>query len=175
MKKTKMIALLLCAQFAFVGCGGDDSSSDNSGNETTQTAVQAKADGFFLNLQNIPILIDANELETVEKLSGDPGGFEEVSCAYDGIDKIYSYNDYVITFYETADKDNLVQSIRLTSDLTSTNEGISIGDTKEDVINAYGENEDASENLIIYEKNGTNLKFVFENDIVVLIEVLKIF
>ncbi len=90
------------------------------------------------------------------------------------MDKIYTYNNYVITFYEGDGYDG-IQLITLTNDLVSTTEGVCIGSSYDDVIAAYGESDSSSETLVSYEDDGTEIRFVLSEGSVISIEIAKIF
>ena len=62
---------------------------------------------------------------------------EEKSCAFDGLDKNYTYTSFIMTTYPDGDKDR-VNSVTLLDDTVSTAAGICIGDSKEKVEEAYG-------------------------------------
>lgn len=95
--------------------------------------------------------------------------FEAESCAFEGLDKTYTYSGFVITTRPEGEKD-YVNSILLTDDSVTTPEGIYIGSSSSDVVAAYGESKDGFETLLTYTKNGTVLNFVLDGGKVISIE-----
>ena len=97
--------------------------------------------------------------------------FEAESCAFEGLDKTYTYSGFVITTRPEGEKD-YVNSILLTDDSVTTPEGIFIGSSGDDVIAAYGQSPAGFATLLTYTKNGTVLNFVLSEDKVISIEYL---
>lgn len=64
--------------------------------------------------------------------------FEQQSCAYQGMDKIYTYSGFELGTYPVKGKD-CISSIYFTDSTVSTQEGIKIGSTYDDMIKAYGD------------------------------------
>lgn len=85
------------------------------------------------------------------------------SCAFGGQDTVYYYGSIQVS---TNDEEGYekVYSIYLEDDLVSTEKGISIGATPEQVKAAYGEPDAVStENCLIYGKDGMKLRFNINN------------
>lgn len=174
--KLKLTVLLLLATM-ITGCSSDDDTTTSEETQTTDVVIEdvvVTNEDFSWEVDNTAITIDASEGDIINNISEEPEYFEAVSCAYDGIDKNYIYNDYTLVFYEEGD-DNLLQTISLKSDLVSTLEGASIGDSSADIIDIYGTPTSESDNLLIFQNGETELRVVLENDLVVLIEIYKIF
>lgn len=64
--------------------------------------------------------------------------FEAESCAFQGLDKTYSYPGFELYTYPKGDRD-MVNSITLLDDSVSTPEGIRIGSAEADITAAYGD------------------------------------
>lgn len=64
--------------------------------------------------------------------------FEAESCAFQGLDKTYSYPGFELYTYPKGDRD-MVNSITLLDDSVSTPEGIKIGSAEADITAAYGD------------------------------------
>ena len=95
--------------------------------------------------------------------------FEEPSCASQGTDKYYTYPGYMIQTYDDGEKE-VINYITFKDDSVSTKEGIDLSMTKENVIEAYGEDYYETANSISYESGDTKLKFIFEDDLIIAIE-----
>lgn len=84
--------------------------------------------------------------------------FEQDSCAYQGKDKVYSYNGFELSTYPVNKKD-CVASVYLINDKVQTEEGIKIGSTYDEMIKAYGKDYKMENQVYRYVKNGTELAF----------------
>jgi hypothetical protein len=95
--------------------------------------------------------------------------FELDSCAFEGNDKVYTYENIEVTSSEMNGK-NIVYSVYLLNDAVSTPEGVKITDDKEIMIEKYGENYEYINNEYIYIKSNVALSFIVENDTIISIE-----
>lgn len=73
----------------------------------------------------------------LEKLGDDYEYSEAMSCAYDGMDKIFSYADYDIYTYPDGEIDR-VSEISVYTDDAATPKGLRVGDTVERIEELYG-------------------------------------
>ena len=85
------------------------------------------------------------------------------SCAFSGLDKVYTYANFEIQTYPMGDKD-YVYMIQLLNDLVQTPEGIRVGSTKEDVISVYGEASEENANALTYRGDGMRLEILLKAD-----------
>lgn len=157
MKKTiKVISIILCAMMllAFAGC------TDNGGSEGGKTESKYV---FSYYGTEMPIGADAS---TIVASLGDPiDYFEAESCAFNGLDKTYTYTEFVLITYPDGDTDR-VSTIRLTADTVSTPEGIELGNTLDDVVAAYGDNYTQDVNSYIYTDGNCQLMFIITDGVV---------
>ncbi len=174
MKKLYLLVTMVVMVVCLTACG--ESEAQEIGSESTETseAGTTVASGYSWEVEGVELYIDAAPEETVDLIEEEAEYFESPSCAYDGTDKIYTYNNYVVTFYEEEGEEG-ISLITLTSDLVTTTEGVSIGASYDDIIAAYGEATSESDTLISYEDDGTELRFVLSGDSVISIEISKIF
>lgn len=138
-----------------------------SANETSHGDNILKEEGYVF-------VADGNEIKIGEEFSKEKFGQEKeyseiASCAFEGLDRTYKYENYEITTYENGDKENIL-SIYLLDDTAETKEGIKIADSYEQMVEAYGENYQKEDNLYTYTKGNMNLKFIVENDFITSIE-----
>ena len=161
-----MLALGLCA------CGNDDvkvitkdgveTGAENEKDENGDAADADAEDGMDMAMDM--------EMEDVLAKLGEPVSyFEAASCAFQGLDKVYTYNHYEIDTYPDGDDDR-ISSIILKDDLIATPEGLSIGMTKSDMENAYGTGYETNGNMCVYTKDGMHLSILVENDAVTSIQ-----
>lgn len=87
--------------------------------------------------------------------------FEAPSCAFQGMDKTYTYGGVVIRTTPDEKGEDVIQSMELKDDMTSTAEGVCIGDTKEKVVSVYGAAE--GDGALVYPKDGMVLTFFLTN------------
>ena len=122
---------------------------------------------FSFKYQNNNYIL--GEKFTKEKY-GEPLQYSEIpSCAFDGIDKTYTYSHYEVTTYPVNGQDK-VYVIYFLDDEITTSEGIRISDSFEDMIKTYGNNYQNEGNLYIYKQEKTILKFIVENNYITSIE-----
>ena len=95
--------------------------------------------------------------------------YEAESCAFDGIEKTYTYENYEITTCVKENSEDII-SIYLTSDQVSTNEGIKIGDSIDTMKQAYGEDFELADFSYTYKKGNSTLTFIADNDVITSIE-----
>lgn len=112
--------------------------------------------------------VDADMGPILETLGEPASYFEAASCAFDGLDKIYTYNSYEIDTYPSQDRD-LVSAVILKDDSVTTAEGICIGDSLEKLLETYGDGAQES-GMRVYEKDGMKLCFILQDDSIISIE-----
>ena len=197
MKKLFAILLALAMVFALAACGGDQPAGESQtppasqstqpagqpSGETSQPAGQPSAGAE----PSDPVTVDAyvfltgkgntvavnQDMTGVLAVEGEPlSYFEAESCAFDGLDKTYTYAGFVISTRPEEGKD-LVNSILLTDDSVTTPEGVYIGSSRDAVIAAYGEGDEVGASLS-YTKGDCTLNFIFDGDTVISIEYLPV-
>lgn len=134
MKKTVSILLILAALMCmlFVGCG--DSTAPSGA--TTPNTPSAPAKEYVFNYNGISIPMKAEAAPIVAQLGEPLNYFESESCAFKGLDKVYTYASFELCTYPV-DGVDYVLSVRFTNDTVSTAEGISIGSTLDSLNSAY--------------------------------------
>lgn len=160
----KKIAFLLvfCVTLIFTGCSGDNGTTGNSGGSQSTGGYKFSASGVSVSMNS--------EADAVVDALGEPlSYFESESCAFKGLDKIYTYDGFQLTTYPVDDVD-YVYSVVFTSDMAETPEGIAIGSTVDEMLAAYGEDYSKSGDVYTYTKDKSTLKFITENSAVVSVE-----
>lgn len=144
------------------GTGGNG-GSQTGGSQGTQTK------GYVFIYNGVTVSVDG-DMAPIQEAFGEPADYyEAASCAFEGLDKIYTYGSFVIETYPQGDKD-LVSVIRLTDDAVSTPENIYIGCTRDDVTRAYGTDYTEQGSMLVYVKDGMKLSVLVENDTVTSIQ-----
>lgn len=169
------ILLSLAALVSLAACGGDpaENVSGPGGDPAGSTGSSAPAKGaaFTFSANGTQITMNENMADVLAALGEPQSYFEAASCAFEGLDKTYTYAGFVITTYPDGDRD-LINSIRLTDDSAATQEGIYVGCTSDQIQAVYGDAQDDHVGALSYTNGDTTLNFILENDVVVSIEYL---
>ena len=180
MKNVKVLALILACAMSFAACGSaqeeqnGNNVTEQSGGQTTQSDVQDKETaGYVFVYGETEIRVGHLMSEYLDALGEPISYYEAASCAFEGLDKMYSYNSFQITTYPVDDKD-YVGSIVFLDDMVETKEGVSLFETKADMIAAYGENYVDENGVLVYypegNTEGMRLCFILNGDEIVSIE-----
>ena len=174
--KKNLLVLILALALALTACGGSDAPEANNPQqpEASQGSEQPGAveenEAYEFVSGSAAVRVNADMADVLAAL-GDPiSYFEAESCAFEGLDKTYTYAGFVVSTRPEGEKD-LVNSILLTDDSVTTKEGIYVGSAKADVIAAYGE-VDVLGVLMSYTKGDCTLNIILEGDKVLSIEYL---
>ena len=167
----KQAVVLMTAGFLFVsfltGCGNDEKviegngssvieGSQESGEEEqeSQPLEVSSGKGYIFEYKGTKVEIDGEAAPVVEALGEAP------SCAFEGIDKTYTYSGFELDTYPQGEVDH-ISAVVFKDDSVATAEGICIGDTREKLEEAYGAGT---------EEGGMKLCFILQGDEVVSIE-----
>ena len=169
----KLTALLMAAYLLILsGCGNDEkvmygsgqnSEAGASGSAGSAGTVQG-GKGYVFTYKGTTIQVDADAAPIVEALGEPASYYEAASCAFEGLDKIYSYSGFELNTYPSGDKD-LVSAVVFRDDSVSTAEGVCIGDTLEKVKQVYGDDCTEEDGMLVYEKDGMKLCFILKEDV----------
>lgn len=164
MVKVSIIAIVMMIMVGFVGCG---ETTDNGTKETTTVATENKqeAAGFVMNVKGTDVAVNALMAPIVEALGEPDKYFESESCAFQGLDKVYTYGSVVITTYPENGVD-YVYTIELKDDTVTTKEGLYIGAAKSEVTKAYGDATKSTDAALVYEKGSCQLAFILDGETV---------
>jgi len=94
---------------------------------------------------------------------------EIASCAFEGLDKTYTYANYEITTFPDGEKEK-VYSVYFLNENIATQEGVKITDSVEKMKEVYGEEAEVQGNQYRYTKGKTNLEFIVEEDVITSIQ-----
>lgn len=96
--------------------------------------------------------------------------YEVPSCAIEGTDNVYNYNDLLeVTAFDDGTGE-VIYSIYIMDANTPTAEGLYLGDTLDCVEDLYGTEYTQEGTQITYQKGDTQLILILENDCVISIE-----
>ena len=174
-KKLLALALAVGLTLSLTACGGGNDAPAGSENTAPQASAPAAggntADTFvFTTADGKEVAVNDNMADVLAELGQEQSYFEAESCAFEGLDKTYTYPGFVITTRPDGEED-YVNSIRLTDDTVATGEGVYIGSSEADVTAAYGEG-GGSEGALSYTAGDVTLNFILEDGVVTSIEYL---
>jgi len=158
MKRLVFLVCLVCV-LLLAGCGAPAS-------------VEAAAEAPYVFQSGSASVAVGDDMTALLSALGEPKSyFEAPSCAFEGLDKTYTYPGFVITTQPDGDKD-IINSIVLTDDSVTTPEEVYIGCSPDDVRAAYGDAAEETDTSLTYRRSGTALCFILENGRVCSIEYL---
>ncbi|MCL2404071.1 MAG: hypothetical protein FWC92_00855 [Defluviitaleaceae bacterium] len=142
-----------------------DYDEPGSYDDNEADAAHTLAFGFTLIYNSVTIQMD-QDMAYLLTLLGEPLGiFEAPSCAFDGIDRIFGFPGIQIHTYPDGDLDR-VHTISFLDDSITTSEGITLGNSLDDVLAAYGSNYEQDTNMFTFTIDRTTLSFFIEDDMV---------
>ncbi len=186
MKKSVIAMLLTAAVLGLTACGEEDvkvidkqtesveavaeTGTETAEAETAETtaaveeAAPAESVGFGFEAESAngeTVLISMDmDMSGVLAVLGEPATyFEAASCAFEGLDKISTFDHYEVDTYPDGDRD-LVSAVLLLDDLVTTTEGACIGQSQEDIEAIYGTDYEMKGTAMVYTKDGSHLEFV---------------
>lgn len=191
--KKSIVILMASGMLWASGCGNSEkviegevqnvvtgSESVQSGESETaeiQTADEQEDDnaystnikGYVFTFDETVVEVDADAAIVIEKLGEPISYFEAPSCAFEGLDKIYTYNSFEIDTYPIGDMDH-ISAIIFKDDSVMTTEGIGIGDSMEKLEQTYGSDFEREGGVIVYNKDEMKLCFILQEDAIISIE-----
>ena len=180
----KLVSVLLVSAMAlsFASCsssnedtapvvlsGGQSAGANESAAAGQSASEEATAsDSYVFTYNGVDIVMNAPADGIIEALGDGYTYFEAPSCAYEGLDKVYTYNSIVVRSY-TMDGEDYIAAVELKDDTVATAEGIRIGSTEDEVRAAYGDDGVAGASGIEYTLGDSFISFIFENGKVIAI------
>lgn len=135
-----------------------------SSSDVQKTEKKATEEVYALKVDNKEIKL--GEAFSIEKCGKELEYSEVASCAFEGLDKTYTYENYEIT---TGEQDKIT-SIYFIDEGVSTTEGVKITDSYDKMIQVYGDNFKNEGNKYTYTKGNTTIEFMVENEVITGIE-----
>jgi hypothetical protein len=103
------------------------------------TSVDAASKGYQFKKYGVTISMHGKAASFIKKAGKAQKTSVSKSCAYDGKDRTYQYKDFILYTYSKSDKGaEYVNGITFRTKNVSTKEGIKIGSSEEQVLEAYG-------------------------------------
>ena len=164
-KISLIIAAILCCASMIVGL----CSCDNSGEKGNDDKVGT----FGIVYNDTTIELDKSAAAVLENL-GEPKYADDLGdCGGIGVQTKYTYDDITVNTLKEKDGEK-IHKISFISDLVETSKGISIGDTADDVKEAYGSSVDEDGEKLICAKGKLRLEFTVKGGAVTAINYLRI-
>lgn len=170
MKRVHILTLSLSLALLLAGCGGAPADGGETGGDVPNPQAGSK---LVFTYRDCPLPMNAEFAPLLEFLGEPESYFEAASCAFDGLDKTYTYAGVEIITYPDEDVD-YISSIRLLDDSVATPEGIAIGSTLDQVTEAYGEDYEELGMQYAYEDGDAQLIILFEGDKVLSVEYMAL-
>ena len=153
---------------------GEDSPQAGAEDQQVQNTKAATAEkkeekGYVFCYNDTVIEIDAASASVIEQLGEANSYFEAPSCAFEGIDKMYTYNGFEVDTYPLEDGDH-ISAVIFKDDTVATAEGVGIGDSVDKVIEIYGKDAVDESGMMVYDKDGMQLCFIVEEERVISVE-----
>ncbi len=177
MKKLLLTLLLATAILTFAACGS--SKAPNADSSAKQEAAQDSGAeeaptgdaSWYFQKGDVKIEMNAPAEPILKALGESQSSYEAPSCAFDGMDVVYTYAGFEVLTYVENEK-AVISGVVLRDDTVETAEGICIGSSKADVESAYGKKfEDGSTTLEMI-KGNCQMLVILEDDTVSSIQYL---
>lgn len=179
MRRTFMSALLLALLFTLTACGGSggspslqapDDAAPTEGTDAPAAAPSPAAGSKYVpTYRDCPLPMNADFAPLLDFLGEPDSYFEAASCAFDGLDKTYTYAGVEIITYPDGERD-YISSVRILDSSVSTPEGITIGAAQDEVAAAYGEDFQELGKQYVYEDGDAQLSVLFEDGTAISVE-----
>ncbi|MCL1866500.1 MAG: hypothetical protein FWF82_03745 [Oscillospiraceae bacterium] len=181
-----LAAIIAVSTVTLTACQDIDENTNDSSTVTTDTAaadsgstastdsgtspdisVSPSADGYTFEYSGYEVVLGSLAEDLLAAL-GTPSPeniFEEVSCAFHGIDYVYTYDGVQFNTFSPGEgeKDRILAVVFL-NDIVTTKEGVYLGMTPEQVRDVYGEPDEVTEVRTKYLRDGMSLNFIFNGD-----------
>ena len=134
------------------------------------TAAPSQDNGYVFKKGDVTVIMNAKAADIIAALGEPTSYYESPSCAFEGMDKTYSYGSFDVTTYTSGGVD-YISGVVLWDDSIETPEGLYIGASAADVQRIYGA-EAAGKTNVRLEKGVSALLILLSNDTVTSIQYL---
>lgn len=183
MKKLIVLLLALLLVASMTACGEDapatqpaaviTKSTEPAAADPTEPAATEPADkieGYVFSAEGVNLVM--GQMFDGTQLSKANNVVELPSCAIDGMDIIYTYDNYEITASDEGDG-AYITAILLLND-GATTEGVKIGDDESKITATYGDDCENDGVQYTYEAGGAQLIFLVQDGTITSIEYRKV-
>lgn len=183
MKKMFAVLLAMLMLLALCACANTDKpqettapiASDAPATEPSATEEGELDGGFDIGVVPVePFVFTFNGVTLIPGTAYDAAALPEPtsvyqvpSCAIEGTDNVYNFNDAVeITAFNDGSQE-IIYSIAIFDPNVCTDEGLYLGDDMARVIELYGEDYTENGTAMVYTKGNTELTIILQNGFVV--------
>lgn len=183
MKKMFAVLLAMLMLLGLCACGNTDKpqettapiASDAPATEPSATEEGELDGGFDIGVVPVePFVFTFNGVTLIPGTVYDAAALPEPtsvyqvpSCAIEGTDNVYNFNDAVeITAFNDGSQE-IIYSIAIFDPNVCTDEGLYLGDDMARVIELYGEDYTENGTAVVYTKGNTELTIILQNGFVV--------
>ncbi len=161
-KKSLVLLTAMTMAFALTACGGSDKAADGTtaapaAQEGTQTGS-----GYSFKSGSTTIAMNVPAADILSALGEPSDKYEAESCAFQGMDRTYTYPGYTVDTYENNGVETILH-VTFQDDTVSTPEGLAIGQNVDKAKELYGDAGEDNGSSITYTKDGTKLIVFYEN------------
>ena len=143
---------------------------DNKDGEPAAQPETAET-GYAFVYKSLTVTPDAQAAPIVEALGEPISYFEAPSCAFEGLDKVYTFPGFMLYTYPDGSGADYISSVVLMDDSVTTPEGLMIGSSVSEIEAAYGTPSAQSGNLYDYERAGVRLRFILDDGLTAVISI----
>ena len=163
MKKIIAIILALALILGLAACGsenkGGNAQPQNSAQPANQGGSENNATDYYFEKDGVKIVMGAPAKPIIDSLEKYNSSYEAPSCAFDGMDVVYSYPGFDVLTFKQGDGEAKISGLVLRDDTVTTVEGIFIGSDKVAVESSYGKIPEGESSLSI-QKGSTQLLII---------------
>ena len=158
-----LAGIMILGALALAACSSGSTAADPTAVPADPTDAPGKT-GYVFKYNGAEIGMNAKAEDVIPALGEYTAYFEAPSCAFEDMDKTYSYPGFDVTTYTVSGVD-YISGVVLQDDTVQTPEGITIGSTLDQVRAAYGEVADGAASAK-FEKGNSVLTILFKEGIV---------
>lgn len=163
MKRLIAFVGVLCVLLSLVACGTPQTEAPLG--TTPNMGEPGDPNAYYFTHKGTDIRLNGDMAAVLNAL-GEPKKYtEETSCAFEGLDKTYTYDSFVIQTYPKGDRD-FVYMFWFLDDMVKTPEGIKIGDSQAAVEAAYGADAYNGKNAFITKKDNYSMTVILKDGLV---------
>ena len=151
----RILALALALTLLLCGCGG---KTDKGGNTDNTKAPESSA-GHSITLGGATLYVGGELTAAMLEALGEPNEkTESPNCVYDGAVYDYYYDNFSLQVNQQENKNTLLM-VTITDTAYKTDKGVKIGDTADQVKEAYGAATEENKYYLVYAKEGIEITF----------------
>ena len=151
----RILALALAMTLLLCGCGGKEIKDGNTDNAKTPESPT----GHSITLGGATLYVGGELTDEMLKKLGEPNEkTESPNCVYDGAVYDYYYDNFSLQVNQQESKNTLLM-VTVTDPLFDAENGIKIGDTADQVKEAYGTATEENKYYLVYAKETFELTF----------------